>query len=73
MFKFEFLAVEIELGRQIEAIGEKSPGLDQYAIKKFALALEALPKQLAENAGLKPTEILSRLYATHQGILIFDS
>jgi len=59
-------AVEIELGRQIEAIGEKCPGLDQYAIKKFALALEALPKQLAENAGLKATEILSRLYATHQ-------
>jgi len=59
-------AVEIELARQIESIGERCAGLEQYAIQKFAHALEALPKQLADNAGLKPTEILSKLYAAHQ-------
>lgn len=46
-------AVEIELARLIEAIGERNEGLQQYAIKQFALSLETLPKQLAENAGLK--------------------
>lgn len=45
-------AVEIELARQIESMGEKCPGLEQYAIKKFAYALETLPKALAENAGM---------------------
>ncbi len=46
-------AVEIELARQVESHGEKCAGLEQYAIQKFALSLEALPKQLAENAGVK--------------------
>lgn len=46
-------AVEIELAKQIDAIGEKCAGLEQYPIRKFAQALEALPKQLADNAGLK--------------------
>lgn len=46
-------AVEIELARQIESFGERCAGLDQYSIKKFAHSLEALPKQLADNAGVK--------------------
>jgi T-complex protein 1 subunit theta len=58
--------VEIELARQIESIGEKCEGLEQYAVKKFAISLESLPKQLADNAGLQPTETLSNLYAIHQ-------
>lgn len=59
-------ATELELARQIQLFGEKCPGLQQYAIKKFAMALEFFPKQLAENAGLKPGEVLSNLYAEHQ-------
>lgn len=43
----------MELARQIEMIGEKESGLRQYSIKKYAAALDVLPKQLAENAGLK--------------------
>ena len=41
------------------------PGLEQYAIKKFAEALETIPRALAENAGVKPTELISNLYAAH--------
>ncbi|VDP11963.1 unnamed protein product [Onchocerca flexuosa] len=59
-------AVEVELARQIESFGEKCAGLEQYSIKKFAHALESLPKQIAENAGLDPTEVLSKIYAAHQ-------
>lgn len=59
-------AVEIELAKQITTYGEGLPGLEQYAVKKFAEALEAFPKALAENSGAKSTEIISQLYAAHQ-------
>ncbi len=45
-------ASEIEVARQLQALGEKTSGLNQYAIKKFAEALEVIPRTLAENAGL---------------------
>lgn len=46
-------ATEIELTRQIESLAEKCSGLEQYAMKKYAHAVEALAKQLSDNAGLK--------------------
>ncbi|RHY04379.1 hypothetical protein DYB36_000901 [Aphanomyces astaci] len=58
-------ATEIEVARQIEAFGNTIPGLDQYAIKKFAEALEIVPRMLAENAGQQGTEVISSLYAAH--------
>lgn len=59
-------AVEIELARQIFSYGETLPGLDQYAVKKFATALESFVKTLAENTGVKGNEVISKLYAAHQ-------
>jgi T-complex protein 1 subunit theta len=59
-------AVEIELAKQLSSIAESYPGLEQYAIKKFAEAFEVVPKVLAENSGFKSTEVLSQLYAAHQ-------
>lgn len=59
-------AVEVELAKQLTSIAETYPGLEQYAIKKFAEAFEVVPKTLAENSGRKSTEILSQLYAAHQ-------
>ncbi|XP_077336146.1 T-complex protein 1 subunit theta isoform X1 [Lithobates pipiens] len=59
-------ATEIELAKQITSYGETCPGLDQYAIKKFAEALESIPRALAENSGVRANEVLSKLYATHQ-------
>ncbi|OQR96764.1 T-complex protein 1 subunit theta [Achlya hypogyna] len=58
-------AAEIEIARQIEAYGNTTPGLDQYAIKKFAEALEIVPRTLAENAGQQATQVISSLYAAH--------
>jgi len=46
-------ATEIELAKQITTIGESTAGLEQYAIKKFAEALEVVPRTIAENAGVK--------------------
>uniref|UniRef100_A0A8C9RC88 T-complex protein 1 subunit theta n=1 Tax=Scleropages formosus TaxID=113540 RepID=A0A8C9RC88_SCLFO len=58
-------ATEIELAKQITSYGESCPGLEQYSIKKFAEAFEALPRALAENSGVKGNELISKLYATH--------
>ncbi|EPQ26785.1 uncharacterized protein PFL1_05763 [Pseudozyma flocculosa PF-1] len=58
-------ATELELAKRIADLGEKTSGLNQHAIKKFAEALEVIPRTLAENAGLDATEIVSRLYGKH--------
>ena len=42
-------------------------GLEQYAIDKFTESLEVIPRTLAENAGVKPTELISKLKAAQQG------
>ncbi|CAH3025748.1 unnamed protein product, partial [Porites evermanni] len=60
-------ATEIELAKQISSFGETCAGLEQYAIDKFAESLEVIPRTLAENAGVKPTELISKLKAAHQG------
>ena len=59
-------ATEIELAKLITSYGETCPGLEQYAIEKFAEALEVLPRALAQNTGVKATEVISKLYAAHQ-------
>ncbi|KAJ3345624.1 T-complex protein 1 subunit theta [Kappamyces sp. JEL0680] len=58
-------AFEIELARRLHTIAEATPGLNQYAINKFAEALEVIPRTLADNAGLDSTEVISNLYAAH--------
>lgn len=59
-------AVEIEIARRLAQFGDKTTGLNQYSIKKFAESLEVVPRTLAENAGLDSTEVISSLYAAHQ-------
>ena len=59
-------ACEMELAHLVSQYADTCPGLEQYAIKRFAAALEAFPKVLADNSGCKATEALSRLYAAHQ-------
>jgi len=58
-------ATEMELLKRVLAYGEKTPGLLQHAIKKFAEAFEVVPRTLAETSGLDATEVLSRLYTAH--------
>ncbi|CAF0737522.1 unnamed protein product [Didymodactylos carnosus] len=59
-------ATEIELAQQLTAYAQKCPGIEQYAIKRFAETFECIPKILAENSGCKSTEILAKLYVGHQ-------
>lgn len=58
-------AVEAELVRRVTAYGEKTPGLLQLAIKKFAEAFEFLPRTIADTAGLDTNEVIPKLYAAH--------
>ena len=60
-------AAEAQLVERISAYGEKTPGLAQYAIRKYGEAFEVVPRTLAESAGLDATEVLSRLYMSHAG------
>eukprot|EP00316_Scyphosphaera_apsteinii_P001138 CAMPEP_0119309548 /NCGR_PEP_ID=MMETSP1333-20130426/15828_1 /TAXON_ID=418940 /ORGANISM="Scyphosphaera apsteinii, Strain RCC1455" /LENGTH=548 /DNA_ID=CAMNT_0007313541 /DNA_START=44 /DNA_END=1690 /DNA_ORIENTATION=- len=59
-------ACELRLADALQQFGEAQPGLDQYAINKFGLALEVVPRTLAENAGLDATNIVAAMYAAHK-------
>ncbi|XP_037125179.1 T-complex protein 1 subunit theta isoform X2 [Syngnathus acus] len=58
-------ATEIELANRLTSYGETCPGLEQYSIKKFADAFEAVPRALAENSGVKANELISKMYSAH--------
>ncbi|KAE8677773.1 T-complex protein 1 subunit theta [Hibiscus syriacus] len=58
-------ATEVELARRLKEFSFKETGLDQYAIAKFAESFELVPRTLAENAGLNPMDIISKLYEKH--------
>lgn len=58
-------AIEMELAKHINAYGEKCEGLEQYAVQRFAQALHAIPKMLAENTGVKANVVIAELAAAH--------
>jgi len=65
-------ASEIELAKRLQAFGDSTAGLMQYAIKKYGEAFEVIPRTLAENAGVKSTDFISNLYAAHQRGQMYD-
>ena len=70
-------ATEIYLAKEIAAYAKTQPGLDQYAVEKFGLSFEVIPRTLAENAGLKAETVIADLYAEaakgpNQGIDVSD-
>lgn len=58
-------ATETELSVRLRTLAESTPGLEQYAINKFAEALEVVPRTLAENAGLNATTVVTQMIAAH--------
>jgi T-complex protein 1 subunit theta len=58
-------ATEMQLIERITAFGDRTPGLSQYAIRKFGESFEVIPRTLAESAGLDATAVLSKLYSAH--------
>ncbi|CAF0914024.1 unnamed protein product [Rotaria sp. Silwood1] len=58
-------ATEIELASKLSEYARTCPGIEQYAIQRYAETFEYIPKILAENSGVKSTEILAKLYVGH--------
>ena len=56
------LTLTLTLTLTLSRYGEAQPGLDQYAITKFGLALEVVPRTLAENAGIDAAETIAAMY-----------
>lgn len=59
-------AIEIEIARELTKYAHTIPGLEQYAVAKFAEAFECIPKILATNAGHDATLTITELYAKHE-------
>jgi len=56
-------ATELFIASEIQKFAKSQPGLDQYAVEKFGIAFEVIPRTLADNAGLKSEAILADMYA----------
>uniref|UniRef100_A0A336MKM4 T-complex protein 1 subunit theta n=1 Tax=Culicoides sonorensis TaxID=179676 RepID=A0A336MKM4_CULSO len=59
-------ATEIDLSQKLSEFADTLPGLDQYAVRGFATALETFPKALAENSGVNATELVSKMHLAHK-------
>lgn len=59
-------ATEMQLVEQLGAFADKTAGIAQHAIRKYAEAFEVVPRLLAESAGIDATEALATLYNAHQ-------
>ena len=56
-------AAEIACSIAVEAAADKVPGVEQYAMRAFADALDSVPIALAENSGLAPIDSLTYVKA----------
>lgn len=54
-------AAEIACSLAVEDAAVQTPGLEQYAMRAFAEALDAVPMALAENSGLNPIATLAEV------------
>ncbi|KAF8629077.1 hypothetical protein AX15_003571 [Amanita polypyramis BW_CC] len=61
-------ATEAELARRVDEYGSGLKGLAQHAVKRYASALEVVPRALTESAlsGAEANEVLSRLFSKHE-------
>lgn len=58
-------AIEMELSKYLRAYAKTIAGKQQLIISGFAKALEVIPRQLCENAGLDAIELLNKLRSAH--------
>lgn len=73
---FRFLpgagATEIELAQKLLQYADTLPGLGQYAVRKVAVALESIPRALADNSGANATSAVNNLYKAHKVLVYFN-
>ena len=56
-------AAEVTCSLAVSAVADTTAGLEQYAMRAFSDALEAIPIALAENSGMSPIETLAGVKA----------
>jgi len=56
-------AAEIAASLRVAQLADKTPGLEQYAFRAFADALEVIPMALAENSGLPAIDTVASVKA----------
>ena len=54
-------ATELACAIEVAKEADKIEGIEQYAVRAFADALEEIPHTLAENSGFKPIEYVSNI------------
>ena len=54
-------AAEISCSLAVAKAADEIPSIEQYAMRAFASALDAVPLALAENSGLSPIETLAEV------------
>jgi hypothetical protein len=58
-------AIEMEISKFLRSFARTIPGKQQLLISAYAKALEVIPRQLCDNAGLDATNVLNRLRQKH--------
>lgn len=58
-------AVESELAYQLSQYAKTLEGVESHVVRAYGEALEIIPTTLAENAGLKPIQIVTELRNKH--------
>lgn len=58
-------SAEITSSLAVSEAADKQKGIDQYAFRAFANALDTIPMTLAENSGLDPIETLTNIKSRH--------
>lgn len=58
-------AAETEASLRLRELALETTGMDSHCFKAYAEALEVIPYTLAENAGLKPIDIVTELRKSH--------
>lgn len=55
----------MDLSQHIRSKGDSIRGKLQFVVRAFAKALEIIPRQICDNAGLDSTDVLNRLRSRH--------
>ncbi len=59
-------ATEMKVAKELRSYAQSLTGREQLAVQAFADTLEIIPRTLAENAGLDPIDVLTKLRAAHE-------
>jgi T-complex protein 1 subunit eta len=58
-------AIELEISKHLRQYARQVEGKIQLVINSFAKALETIPRNISDNAGLDSVEVLNKLRQKH--------